>query len=165
MRLAFALALAFVVEGSPAHSSFIKVLELRAGGTVAGTTLETKVGRDLLVSLGADIDADGRIREWSVAAFDRRLSWPNNFLDACVCGHGPRLYEFRAMAFRAGWWPPPTDVIMPVYGYPYDLRVRCIDCVAEGDDDSAWLVRGTISIAVRRKAASNPEQKRLAGPQ
>jgi hypothetical protein len=54
MRLVLALALAFVVESnSTAQGSFIQVLQLRAGGTVADTKLETKVGRDLLVSLGA----------------------------------------------------------------------------------------------------------------
>ena len=47
MRLIFALALALVVEGNGyAQGSFIPVLQLRAGQTVADTVLETTEGED-----------------------------------------------------------------------------------------------------------------------
>jgi hypothetical protein len=55
----------------------------------------------------------------------------------------------------------PSERVLPVYGYPLDVRVRCPDCeVAGTSGEDARFTHGTVEISVRRLAEANPRQQR-----
>jgi len=50
-----------------------------------------------------------------------------------------------------------------VYGYPFEVRARCIGCeVAGADAQDARFTRGVVEISVRSLATSNPRQRRIS---
>ena len=61
----------------------------------------------------------------------RRLGDYPNFLYDCLCGHGPRPNDLYAWHFREMLYPPKR--VLPVYGYPFEIRVACKDCRIDGD--------------------------------
>lgn len=44
----------------------------------------------------------------------------------------------------------PDERILPVYGHPYEIRVRLVDCRTSGAGDDAVFEAGTIEVAWRR---------------
>jgi hypothetical protein len=98
---------------------------------------------------------------------DKRLVDSPNFLYDCLCGHGPHpthLFAWHLLNPEAvANIGPLSERILPVWGYPYDLRVRCTGCLAQGDDPTtAHFIGGTIEISWRLLAQSNARQKRLS---
>ena len=49
-----------------------------------------------------------------------------------------------------------------MYGYPLEVRVRCLECEVEGKDGTdARFIRGTIEVSVRRMGNAYPRQRTL----
>jgi len=80
----------------------------------------------LVLKIHASTDAQGRRYGWDIAVIDRRLGDYPNFLYDCLCGHGPRPNDLCAWHFREMLYPPKR--VLPVYGYPFEIRVTCKDC-------------------------------------
>jgi hypothetical protein len=129
--------------------------------------IDYALGRDLVVRAHRELGAQGTRMGWRLGAVDRRLGDSPNFLYECLCGHGPHPTDILAWHLLK-----PGDVasvgslserILPVWGYPYELQIRCTGCEAEGDGPlSARFIGGTIEINWRRLPLSNPRQKRRA---
>jgi hypothetical protein len=91
----------------------------------------------------------------------RRLGDYPNFLYDCLCGHGPRPNDLYAWHFREMLYPPKR--VLPVYGYPFEIRVTCQDCRIDGDTAAdAHFTAGVVEVTWRRLPKSNPRQSTLA---
>ena len=62
--------------------------------------------------------------------------------------HGPYPTQVFAWSFQQHYFP--DERVLPVYGYPYEVRVRLLDCRATGSGASAVFEAGTIEVAWRR---------------
>ena len=121
---------------------------------------EVRVGRDLVVRVLRAVDAQGRHFGWDFAATDRRLKKRANLLYDCLCGHGPRPHDLYARHFASHYYP--AERTLPVYGYPYTLRVRCVDCQVAGPEGTEiQFTRGTVEIDAERLSEANPRQLTL----
>ena len=85
----------------------------------------------LVLQIRGSVDAQGRRYGWDIAVIDRRLGDYPNFLYNCLCGHGPRPNDLYAWHFREMFYPPKR--VLPVYGYPFEIRVTCKECRIDGD--------------------------------
>ena len=91
----------------------------------------------------------------------RRLGDYPNFLYDCLCGHGPRPNDLYAWHFREMLYPPKR--VLPVYGYPFEIRVACKDCRIDGDTAAdAHFTAEVVEVTWRRLPKSNPRQSTLA---
>jgi hypothetical protein len=86
---------------------------------------------DLVLKIRPSADAQGRRYGWDIAVIDRRLGDYPNFLYSCLCGHGPQPTDLYAWHFREMLYPPKR--VLPVYGYPFEIRVECKDCRVDGN--------------------------------
>jgi hypothetical protein len=126
--------------------------------------IEYALGRDLVIRAHREQNAQGVHTGWWLEAVDRRLPDSPNFLYDCLCGHGPHPTQLEAwhllrpeVVANIG---PLSERILPVCGYPYELRVRCVGCAAEGDDaTAAHFTNGTIEVTWRLLRQSNARQK------
>ena len=75
--------------------------------------------------------------------------------------HGPRPNDLYAWHFREMLYPPKR--VLPVYGYPFEIRVACKDCRIDGDTAAdAHFTAGVVEVTWRRLPKSNPRQSTLA---
>src|SRR5262245_27348063 len=100
--------------------------------TDARTDFMIEVGRDVIVHARRAVDAQDRHFGWDFSAADRRLENSPNFFYECLCGHGPRPHDLYAWHFVEAYYP--SERILPVYGYPFEVRVRCLDCQTAGTE-------------------------------
>lgn len=119
------------------------------------------LGRDLMLKVTRGVDAQGRHFGWDLSVVDRRLRSSPNFFYACLCGHGPLPQDLYAWHVKTGYFP--NERILPVWGYPYEVRVICEGCTATGGEyTAARFENGTVDIGWRRLTTSNPRQRRLS---
>src|SRR5207248_10952972 len=103
---------------------FVVVLQFAV--TDSRAEFSVPLSRDVLLNVRRTVDAQGHHMGWDLAAADRRLKHYSNFFDDCLCGHGPRPHDLYAWHFVSKYYP--SERRLPVYGYPLDVRVRCVDC-------------------------------------
>jgi hypothetical protein len=116
---------------------------------------------DLVLKIRASVDAQGHRYGWDIAVIDRRLGDYPNFLYGCLCGHGPRPNDLYAWHFREMLYPPKR--VLPLYGYPFEIRVECKNCRVDGDTASdTHFTAGAVEVTWRRLPKSNPRQTTLA---
>jgi hypothetical protein len=118
------------------------------------------ISRDVVVRIQRDGQARGRVAAWDFVAIDRRLTDSPNFFDECLCGHGPRLHELSAWHFVERYFPP--ERMLPVYGYPFEIRVRCLACETTGSGADTQFASGTVEVGWRRLSTSNPRPLRIS---
>ena len=157
------LAIAAIVVALPDGSVFAGQKALAPVLSISATETQSEftqgVSRDLVLQVRRGVDAHGHHFGWDVAVYDRRMKRQSNLLYDCLCGHGPQINDLDAWHFLKDYYP--AERTLPVYGYPYEIQVRCIECqVAPGPGAEAHFVRGTIEFSVRRLPASNPQQLR-----
>ena len=145
---------------SPLGAQAAESLRLRFAVTDTSAAFEVPLSRDVLLVVRRAVDARSRHMGWDLVARDRRLADSPNFFYECLCGHGPRPHDYYAWHFSMEYYP--AERVLPVFGYPLDVRVRCADCSVAGRDAEAHFTAGTIEIFVRRLRVSNPRQKRGA---
>ena len=139
--------------------NFTSVLTFPVTDERPGFTVE--IGRDVVLQVRRAVDAQGRHFGWDFVATDRRLGNSPNFFYDCFCGHGPRPHDLYAWHFAGGYFP--AERILPIYGYPFEVRVRCLDCQVLGDGGTeARFTAGTLDIGWRRLATANPRQLRIS---
>jgi hypothetical protein len=98
----------------------------------------------LLLKVHRAVDAHGQPYGWDIAVVDRRL--------------GDHLYAWH---FREMFFAPKR--IMPVYGYPFEIRVECKDCQVDGSSATdTHFTAGIVEVTWRRLQKSNPRQRTLA---
>jgi len=142
-----------------AESGFQVVLQFAA--TDVRAEFSVPLSRDVVLTVGRSVDAQGRHMGWDLSARDQRLAESPNFFYDCLCGHGPRPQDYYAWHFVSKYYP--HERRLAVYGYPLEVRVRCPDCQAIGTDgNDARFVEGNIEISVRRLASSYPRQQRIS---
>lgn len=144
-------------EGAPARELRFDVLDPR-------TQIEHAIGRDLVLRAHREQDAGGTHIGWWLEAVDRRLDRSPNFLYECLCGHGPHPTDLMAWHLQEpdGVAGPLSGRVLPIWGYPYALRVRCEGCEVEAAGEAVRFTSGTIEIGWQRLATSNPRQRTLS---
>ncbi len=134
-------------------------IEQNSSVQFAVTDLRAKITESLsshlVLQIRGSVDAQGHRYGWDIAVIDRRLGDYPNFLYDCLCGH---VYAWH---FREMLYPPKR--VLPVYGYPFEIRVTCKDCRIDGDTDAdAHFTAGVVEVTWRRLPKSNPRQSTLA---
>ena len=121
------------------------------------------LGRDLVVKATRAVDANGQQFGWDLAVHDRRIPKSPNFFYDCLCGHGPRPHDLYAWHFakKNGPFDYGADRKLPVWGYPYTVRVVCEKCEVEGSGHDVRFASGTVSISWKRSTESHPRQLRI----
>jgi len=118
------------------------------------------IGRDIIVHVRRAVGAQGHHFGWDLSANDRRITDSPNFFYDCLCGHGPRPHDLYAWHFVKRYYP--AERILPVYGYPFEVRVRCVECQTAGDQGEERFASGTVDVGFRRLATANPRQLRVS---
>jgi len=80
-----------------------------------------------------------------------------NLLYHSLAWHGPYPTDVFAWIHEEQYYP--DDRTLNVYGWPYDVRVVCRKCAAEGEKGEAHFTAGTLVIAVRHLSHANPAPK------
>jgi hypothetical protein len=62
--------------------------------------------------------------------------------------HGPYPTDLFAWSYQQRYFP--DERVLPVYGYPYEVRIRLVNCQTTGSGVSAEFAAGTIEVAWRR---------------
>ncbi len=85
---------------------------------------------------------------WTVAVVRRSSeSKARNLLVHSREWHGPYPTDVLAWSYQGRVFP---DVrVLPVYGYPYEVRVRLIECRTVGSGDDTVFEAGTIEVGWR----------------
>ncbi len=85
---------------------------------------------------------------WTVTVVPRasRLDRPN-LLYHSRSWHGPYPTDVFAWSHQQHYFP--DERLLPVYGYPYEIRIRLIDCRTSGSGEAAVFETGTIEVAWR----------------
>jgi hypothetical protein len=144
---------------SRAAESFITTLTFPVTDTRAAFTV--RVSRDVVVEVTRAVDAQGRHFGWDLSATDRRLKNSPNFFYGCLCGHGPSPHALYAWHFVQMYYP--SERILSIYGYPLEVRVRCVDCSVIGSGGTeARFTAGTVEVGLRRLATPNHRQSRIS---
>lgn len=121
------------------------------------------LGRDLVLHARRAVDAQGTALGWDLLVVDRRLPHSPNFFYECLCGHGPRPHDYYAWHFAQAYFP--AERVLPVFGYPFEVRVSCEGCQVAGTEATAFrFSSGTIQIGWRRLAVAYPRQQRAGSP-
>ena len=110
----------------------------------------------LVIRVFRQVDAHSRHMGWWVAVIrtpTERGSF--NLLYHSRSWHGPYLTDLYAWHF--GQTRFPDERILPVHGYPYELRVQCLGCETEGKDQDARFTRGVVEVGWRRLPGPNPD--------
>jgi hypothetical protein len=102
----------------------------------------------LLFRLSRQLHANGTDMGWYAAVYRQpvRESSRNLFYHS-LAWHGPYPTDLFAWHHARGFYP--DDRILPVYGEPLEVRLRCERCETAGDGDSVHFVVGTVSVSVR----------------
>jgi hypothetical protein len=154
-----AIVLVTSIAGLRATETFTSVLTFPV--TDNRGQFRVEIGRDVVLQVRRAVDAQGRHFGWDFSATDRRLDNSPNFFDDCLCGHGPRPHDLHAWHFDEGYFP--AERILPIFGYPFEVRVLCVDCVVAGHGGTeAQFTSGTVEIGSRRLVTANHRQLRIS---
>ena len=123
---AIALQLAALAALSADPSGFRVLLRFPVTDTTA--LFERALGGDLLVQVRREVDAYGAPGGWYLTVV-RRPAQPDspNLLYHSRSWHGPYPTDVFAWIHAQQYFP--DERFLPVYGYPYELRVRCDGCL------------------------------------
>ncbi|HEX8725117.1 MAG TPA: hypothetical protein VF737_07020 [Gemmatimonadaceae bacterium] len=97
---------------------------------------------------------------WTVSVVRRGAGTDGrNLLYHSLEWHGPYPTDLFAWSFHERYFP--DERLLPVYGYPYEVRVRLVDCRTAGSGATAVFTAGTVEVAwrqapVRRAAGASP---------
>ncbi len=107
---------------------------------------------------------------WSVSVTRARTD--DNLLYHSLQLRGPHPSQLFAWHFAdSEYWGADTPRILPVYGYPLELRIECRECRVTGKDTQGQVTTGNlvfqneftagvVRIGLRRLKSPNPQQIR-----
>lgn len=110
---------------------------------------ERPLGAALVVQVHRELDVNRTPGGWYVAVV-RRRGGPEqpNLLYHSRSWHGPYPTDLFAWIHAERYYP--DERLLPVYEYPYELRLRCKACTTVGSGAGAQFTGGTVEIAWRR---------------
>ncbi len=107
-------------------------------------TMEHPLGPSLLLR----VRREGSLG-WTVSVVRRSSGlYSRNLLYHSRLWHGPYPTDVMAWSYQSRRFP--DERLLPVYGYPYEIRIRLIDCRTSGTGDDVVFEAGTIEVAWRR---------------
>jgi len=107
------------------------------------------------------VDAYGQPYGWDIAVTDRPLGDHPNFLFDCLCGAQPAAQRSSRVALSRNVLS--AKRILPVSGYPFEIRVECKVCQVDGSSATDMhFTAGIVEVAWRRLQKSNPRQRTVA---
>ena len=149
------IALGLSVQSAQADD--LSSLRLNFPVTDQRQELSAPVGRDIVLHLQRNVDSHGNVFGWDFAATDRRLENSPDFFYAFSGGHGPQLQQLYAWHFVEGVFP--AERALPVYGYPFEVSIRCVGCQTVGTSGTeVSFTAGTVEVSWRRRSKANPRQ-------
>ena len=134
----------------PAQDSTPFTVALRFDVTDTTATFERPLGDSLVLRVRREGSSG-----WIVSVVPRSSPDEPNLLYHSLRWHGPYPTDVLAWSSQRGYFP--GERLLPVYGYPYEIRIRLIDARTTGSGGSAVFEAGTIDVAWRRA----PIQHRL----
>ena len=155
-EIALLLKLTILGAASPPQ-----ITTIQFSATDPRSEITQSLGPHLLLKVHRAVDAHSQPYGWDIAVVDRRLGDHPNFLFDCLCGHGPQPSDLYAWHFREMFFPPKR--ILPVYGYPFEIRVECKDWQVDGSSATdTHFTAGIVEVAWRRLQKSNPRQRTVS---
>lgn len=142
LGLVAALSLPAPGWGLPQDTTLFTVA-IRFSATDTTPVFERPLGSSLLL----------RVRRapslgWTVTVVPRS-SRPDrpNLLYHSRSWHGPYPTDVFAWSYQHQYFP--NERLLPVYGHPYEIRIRLIDCRTSGSEEAVVFEGGTIKVAWR----------------
>jgi hypothetical protein len=128
---------------------------LRFSVTDTTRLFEVRLDSTLVVRVSRQVDSESRHIGWRVAVMRTPIERGNllNLLYHSRYWHGP--YPTDLFAWHWGQTRFPEERILPVYGYPYKLRVRCPGCETAGQGADIRFTRGVVEVGWRRLSRPN----------
>ncbi|NNG16083.1 MAG: hypothetical protein HKM89_06340 [Gemmatimonadales bacterium] len=109
----------------------------------------------LVIRVFRQVDAELRHMGWWVAVMRTPVESGTffNLLYHSKYWHGP--YPTDLYAWHFGKTRFPDERILPVHGYPYELRVRCPGCKTRGQGPDVHFTEGMVEVGWRRLPRPN----------
>jgi hypothetical protein len=117
---------------------------------------EVRLPDGLVLRVRRQLHANGTPMGWYVAVHLLPASdTSRNLLYHSLAWHGPYPTDFLAWLHAEQYYP--DDRVLPVHGYPLELRLVCRHCATAGDSTFRHFTTGTFEAAVRTpKAGAAP---------
>jgi hypothetical protein len=124
-------------------------LLLRFPVTDTTPLFERALGSALTVQVRREADVQGVPGGWSVAVV-RLGGGPEafNLLYHSRAWHGSYPTDLFAWIHEDHYFP--DERVLPVYDYPYELRLRCVDCVTAKTARGVEFISGRVEVGWRR---------------
>ncbi len=136
------------IPGAGQDSARYQVL-LRFAVTDTMPLLERALGQALLVQVRREVDAHGSPGGWYISVV-RQPAGPQrtNLLYQSLSWHGPYPTDLFAWIHEERY--SPDERILPVYDYPYELRLRCAGCETVKTASGVRFSAGMVEVGWRR---------------
>jgi hypothetical protein len=135
-------------RGEAQDSSNYQLL-LRFPVTDTTPLFERPLGRALLVQVRREVDAQNVAGGWYIAVVRQPArAESRNLLFHSWAWHGPYPTDLFAWIHEECYYP--DERILPVYDYPYELRLRCEACVTAKTARGVEFTEGTVAVGARR---------------
>jgi hypothetical protein len=144
-------------DGNQAHATYVSLFDFDVMSMSQQFTrpiadhLQGRVSRDRV----AGLEHAG----WAVSVSANGAA-SLNLLYHSLQLHGPHPSQLLAWHFAEGEYAPDAPRLLPVYGYPWELRVECADCRVRRRGFEAEFTSGRVRIAARKLREPNPPQQR-----
>ena len=154
MRAALLLLLPRLLAGQiPDTASFQRIWQFPVDDTVR--LRSSSLDSSLTVELHRELDVHGTSMGWYLSVVASSGSEEHyNLLFHSLAWHGPYPTDLFAWIHRDQFFP--DQRVLPVFGYPYELRLTCQKCAVAGDSTLVHFVAGTVLVEWRRLARANP---------
>jgi len=139
--------------GAQKPRPFVSAFQFDVSDTTA--LREVALDRRLVLRVRREAEARGPAMGWSVAV-SRRPTTPesSNLLYHSRTLHGAYPSDLFAWHLRTHWFPDLRT--LPVYGYPFEVEIRCDRCTVSGDSSEARFSSGTVRVRWRSLPRANP---------
>ena len=147
--LPIAIALSGATSPGVAQDSSLYRVLLRFPVTDTTSSFERALGSALLVQVHREVDAYGSPGGWYIAVV-RQPAAPerSNLLYHSRSWHGPYPTDLFAWIHEERYYP--DERILPVYGYPFELRFRCEGCETTKTASGVQFTAGIVEVGWRR---------------
>lgn len=138
----------FVLEATALAADWSATRTVRFDVTDPRETITQEIDATLLLRVVRITHSRVTHFGWEVQVFERDADSGPNVLRRGVSPGGPHPSDVLAWLSRDRYFP--DDRRLPLTGYPYELRIRLIDCRTEQIGDDIGFVSGTVDVSWRR---------------
>lgn len=133
--------------------AFITAFEFDVSDTAARR--EVALDRRLMLRVDRFEGARGAAMGWTVSVRRTPVTEESsNLLYHSRTLHGAYPTDLFAWNTRERYFGDART--LPVYGYPFEIDVRCLRCTVAGDSSDAYYTSGTVRVRWRRLRYANP---------